>query len=99
MTSGEKRLGDLLDGALRGLGPGVRRSVRDERVREAFADVVGAQLAPLCEAVTLERGTLLVATAHSALAHQLQLDSAQVVAALNERLGEGTVRRLRFRAL
>jgi predicted nucleic acid-binding Zn ribbon protein len=95
----EKRLGDLLDSALRGLGPGVRRSVREERVREAFWEVVGAQLAPLCEAVTLERGTLLIATAHSALAHQLQLDSAQVVAALNERLGEGAVRRLRFRAL
>lgn len=95
----EKRLGDLLDGALHRLGPGVRRNVREERVREAFAEVIGAQLAPLCEAVKLERGTLLVATAHSALAHQLQLDSQQVVAALNERLGEGTVSRLRFRAL
>ena len=95
----ERRLGDLLDSALRRLGPGVRRSVRDERVREAFSEVVGSQLAPLCEAIALDRGTLLVGTAHSALAHQLQLDSAQVVAALNERLGDGTVRRLRFRAL
>ena len=93
----ERRVGDLLDSALRHLGAGVRRNVRDERVREAFADVVGPQLSRLCEAVSLERGTLLIATAHTALAHQLQLDSAQLIATLNDRLGTPPIRRLSFR--
>jgi predicted nucleic acid-binding Zn ribbon protein len=93
----ERRLGDLLDSALRGLGAGVRRGVREERLREAFAEVVGEQLSSMCEAVSLERGTLLIATAHSALAHQLQLDSVPLIASLNERLGATVVRRLRFR--
>lgn len=90
----EERLGELFDPALRRLG--VRREVRTIQLREAFAMVVGEQLAGLCQAVSLDRGTLCIATAHTALAHQLQLDSPAVVAALNERIGHPAVRRLRF---
>jgi hypothetical protein len=97
-VSDERRLGDLLDSALRGLGAGIRHGVREERLRDAFAEVVGEQLSPLCEAVSLDRGTLLIGTAHSALAHQLQLDSVQLIASLNEKLGVAVVKRLRFRA-
>jgi hypothetical protein len=96
--SDEKRIGDLMDSALRGLGVGIRRGVREERLREAFAEVIGEQLAPMCEAVSLDRGTLLIATAHSALAHQLQLDSVRLIESLNDRLGTALVKRLRFRA-
>ena len=95
--SGERRLAELLDHALKGLGAGIRQGVREERLREEFADIVGPHLASMCEAVSLERGTLLVATAHSALAHQLQLDSPALIEALNHRLGATAVRRLRFR--
>ena len=90
----EERLGELFDPALRRLG--VRREVRTIQLREAFAMVVGEQLTGLCQAVSLDRGTLCIATAHTALAHQLQLDSPAVVAALNERIGHPAVRRLRF---
>ncbi len=93
----ERRLSDLLDRALRGLGAGVRQQVREERIRTEFAALVGPQAAAMCEAVSLDRGSLLVATAHSALAHQLQLDSPALIAALNDRLGAEVVRRLRFR--
>jgi predicted nucleic acid-binding Zn ribbon protein len=91
---GEKRISELLEAALRGLE--VRREVREVQLREAFAAVVGPHAAQLCNAVSLERGVLCVATAHTALAHQLQLDSPALIAALNARIGTDAVRRLRF---
>lgn len=91
---GEKRISEVFDSALRGLE--VRREVRELQLREIFALVVGPQAARLCNAVSLERGTLCVATVHTGLAHQLQLDSPQLIAELNRRLGADAVRRLRF---
>ena len=91
------RIGDLIDPALRNLG--VRGRVREEQLRVALAGIVGASLATLCRAERLDHGALLIATANSALAHQLQMDAPQVIAALNERLGTPAVRRLRFSAM
>ncbi len=93
----EERLGDLIDPALRGLG--VRGPVREERLRLALSEVVGPGLAALCRAERLDRGVLLIATANSALAHQLQMDAPRVIAALNRRVGQDLVRRIRFTAL
>ncbi|GAC1339826.1 MAG: hypothetical protein NVSMB29_07790 [Candidatus Dormibacteria bacterium] len=93
----EQRIGDRLDSALKRLG--VHREVRAVRLHHEFAEVVGPALAPLCQAVSLERGRLLVATAHGALAQQLQMESQQIIEALNSRLGPGAVRRLAFTAL
>jgi predicted nucleic acid-binding Zn ribbon protein len=90
----ERQIADGFDAALRALG--VRRQVREAQVATVFADVVGAQLAAICRATSLERGTLCIATAHSALAHQLQLEAPQLIAALNARMGTDAVRRLRF---
>jgi predicted nucleic acid-binding Zn ribbon protein len=87
----------LLDSALREMG--VRREVREVQLKEAFAAVIGPALAPLCDAISLERGTLLVATRNGALAQQLQLEMPVITAELNRRLGDGQVRRLRFTAL
>jgi predicted nucleic acid-binding Zn ribbon protein len=93
----EQRVSDILDPALRRMG--IRRAVREEQVRDAFAAVVGPAVSPLCRALSLERGVLLVATQHTALAHQLQMEAPRIVAALNQRVGEGAVKRLRFTAL
>jgi hypothetical protein len=87
-------IAEVLDGALGGLG--VRHQVRELQLRELFAQTVGPALAPLCEAVKLERGALVIATRNGALAHQLQLETPQLVAALNARLGGQHVQRLRF---
>ena len=89
----EQRLSDLIDPALRGLG--VRGQVREERLRIALAEVVGAGLASLCRAERLDRGVLLIATANSALAHQLQMDAPRVIASLTRRVGPALVRRNR----
>jgi hypothetical protein len=93
----EQRLGDILWPALRRMG--ISRRVRDLQLEAALARVVGPALAHLCRPAGLDRGTLTVATAHGALAHQLQLDAPRVIAALNREIGSQTVRRLRFRAL
>jgi predicted nucleic acid-binding Zn ribbon protein len=93
----EQRVSELFDPALRRLG--VRRAVREVQLQEAFAEVVGPAVAPLCRALSLERGALLVATAHTALAHQLQMEAPRIIHALNQRVGDGTVKRLRFTAL
>lgn len=96
MTS-EERIADILDPALRSLG--VRSRVREERLRLALADIVGPALAPMCRAERLERGALVIATANTALAHQLQLESPRLIDACNEALGTVAVRRLRFCAM
>lgn len=90
-------LSDLIDPALRGLG--VRGRVREAQVQDVFAEVVGAPLATLCQATSLERGVLVVAVANTALSHQLHLDSVRLIQALNQRLGAAAVRRLRFTSL
>jgi predicted nucleic acid-binding Zn ribbon protein len=92
-----ERLSDLIDPALRGLG--VRGRVREVQVRDVFHEVVGPALSPMCRAVSLERGVLLVGVANTSLSHQLHLDSVRLVALLNERLGTAAVRRLRFTTL
>lgn len=84
----------VLDGALGGLG--VRHQVRELQLQAVFSEAVGPALAPMCEAVKLDRGALVVATRNSALAHQLQLEMPQLVASLNRRLGGEHVKRLRF---
>ncbi len=91
------RLSDLIDPALRGLG--VRGRVREVRVQEIFAEVIGPALAPMCRAVSLDRGVLLIGVSNTALSHQMHLESVRLIGTLNERLGADAVRRLRFTTL
>lgn len=93
----EQRLSELIDPALRGLG--VRAQVREQRLRDALAAILGSSLSSLCRAERLDRGSLLIATANTALAHQLQLDAPRVIDELNQRMGQELVRRLRFTAM
>jgi len=96
MISGrdEQRVDRLLEPALRALG--VAGKVRELQLQAIFAEVVGPALAPLCTAVALERGRLVIATTHSALAHQLQMEAPDLIVALNTRIGHAAVRRLAF---
>ena len=89
---GPLHIADVLGTALRRLG--VQREVREVQLKEAFAEVVGPALAPLCEALSLQRGTLLVATRNGALAQQLQLEMPTIVEGLSTRgwVGRGQAR-------
>ena len=90
-------ISELIDPALRGLG--VRGRVREAQVREIFGDLVGPALSPMCRVLTLERGVLVIGVSNTALSHQIHLDSVQLIASLNDRLGAEAVRRLRFTTL
>lgn len=90
-------ISDLIDPALRGLG--VRGRVREAQVREIFTELIGPALSSMCRAMSLDRGVLVIGVANTALSHQIHLDSVQLIAALNERLGADAVRRLRFTTL
>jgi predicted nucleic acid-binding Zn ribbon protein len=94
---GPLHIAEMLGSALRRMG--VQREVREVQLREAFAEVVGPAVAPLCEALSLQRGTVLVATRNGALAQQLQLEMPTIVRALNARMGGEEVKRLRFTAM
>lgn len=95
--SHEERISDTFEAALRRLG--VRRAVREAQLQDVFAEIVGPAVAPLCRAISLDRGVLLVATEHTALAHQLQMEAPRIIHALNQRVGPDTVKRLRFKPL
>lgn len=89
-----KRIADAFDPALKRMG--IRGRVREEQLRELFADVVGPTLAPMCHVVRLEKDVMVISTPNSALAQQLHLESPRIVELLNHRLGDDVIRRLRF---
>jgi hypothetical protein len=54
----------------------------------AFAALLGQELAAGCESIEVRGGTLTVSTSNPALAHQLRLDSLELLTRLNrEQLG------------
>ena len=62
------------------------------RIRLALSEVLGPELAAACEDLELRGGTVIISTSNPALAHQLRLDSAALLARLN---GLNAGRRLR----
>jgi hypothetical protein len=80
------KLGNLLPRVL-ARQPG-RGRVTELRVRRAFTDLLGPELAAGCEQIEVKGGTLTISTSNPALAHQLRLDSTELLSRLNrEQLG------------
>jgi hypothetical protein len=59
------------------------RLVVEYRLRQAFREVLGDQLAAACEAIEVRGRCVSITTANPALAHQLRLDSEELVRRLN----------------
>jgi predicted nucleic acid-binding Zn ribbon protein len=74
------------------------RQIAELRIRLAFLELMGPQLAASCQEVSLRGGTLAVSTDNPALAHQLRLDAADVVGRLNAMVLPRPVRTLRVRS-
>lgn len=53
------------------------------RLRMAFREVIGETLAAACEAIEVRGGTVCVITSNPALAHQLRLDSEELIRRIN----------------
>ena len=67
------------------------------RTAHVFRELLGPDLGAACELVELRGYTLTVATSNPALAHQLRLDSEQLLARLNQALPGRKVQALRVR--
>jgi hypothetical protein len=59
------------------------RLLIEYRLRMAFREVLGEGLATACETIEVRGRVLLVSTANPALAHQLRLDSEELIRRLN----------------
>ena len=59
--------------------------VVEYRLRQAFRDVLGEALAAACETIEVRGSTVSISTGNPALAHQLRLDSEELMARLNAR--------------
>ncbi|MHB1525866.1 MAG: DUF721 domain-containing protein [Candidatus Dormibacteria bacterium] len=89
-----ERIEAILPRVLRRLG--ATKQVRQARVESAFGAACGDYLRAHVRVVAVEGTTLVVACAHPAIAHQLQLDSVRLLDQVNLSLPEHPVKRLRF---
>jgi hypothetical protein len=89
------KLGNLLPKVL-ARQPG-RGRVTELRAKLAFVQVLGADLAAYCESIEVKGSMLTITTGNPALAHQLRLDSEQLLKSLNARLLGRELKALRIR--
>ena len=74
-----------------------RGRIIEARVRTAFAEVLGAELAAMCESIDVRDRVLVVVTSSPALAHQLQADATTLLERLNGAATGRSVTRLQVR--
>lgn len=75
---------------------GATGKVRQVRIEAAFARVCGDYIRPHVRVYAVERSVLVLACAHPAIAHQLQIESAAILDAINAEVGGAALTRLRF---
>ncbi len=89
------RVGDTVDRVLRGLGaPSVDTFTR---VFERWEDVVGPAIASRAKPLSLDDGCLVLAVHDGGWASQIRWMQRELLATLDERLGEGVVTSLEVR--
>ncbi|MGH7641315.1 MAG: DUF721 domain-containing protein [Candidatus Dormibacteria bacterium] len=89
-------ISEILPRALRRLGG--TKQVRQAQVQSAFAAACGEYIRPHARVIAVEGSAIVVACAHPAIAHQLQIESAAILESVNHRVGGRALRRLRFLA-
>jgi predicted nucleic acid-binding Zn ribbon protein len=86
-------IADLLE---RAIGrPEVLRTARANRALERWEEAVGSALAPHCEPVHYDRGTVTVKTSGSAYSQEVRMSQERIIAALNELAGESLFKDIR----
>jgi hypothetical protein len=76
------RLEKVLEKVLEGQASS--RQISEARLRLGLQAILGKELAAACTVVGVKGGTLVMATDNPALAHQLRLDSSQLLSRLNQ---------------
>jgi predicted nucleic acid-binding Zn ribbon protein len=84
----------ILPRAVRRLGG--TRPVRQARIEAAFSKVCGEFIRPHVRVCAVEGSALVLACAHPAIAHQLQIESAKILEAINSEVPGKPLTRLRF---
>lgn len=84
----------ILPRALRGLGG--TAPVRQARAEAAFSRACGEFIRPHVRVLAVQGSVLVVACAHPALAHQLQIESSVILEAVNAELKDPPLTRMRF---
>lgn len=91
---GRARVGDLLRSMLRRAGLETR--LKRMEALKIWPEVVGQPAARKCRAVAVREGVLIVSTSDSVWANVLTLEKLRYLDRLQERLGKGTIRDIRF---
>ncbi|MGH7608749.1 MAG: DUF721 domain-containing protein [Candidatus Dormibacteria bacterium] len=84
----------ILPRVLRRLG--ATREVRQARVESAVSRACGEFVRPHVRVLAIQGSTLVLACAHPAIAHQIQLESAGILEAVNGEVGGRALTRIRF---
>jgi predicted nucleic acid-binding Zn ribbon protein len=84
----------ILPRALRRLGG--TKQVRQARIEAAFSRVCGEFIRPHVRVRAVEGSALVLACAHPAIAHQLQIESATILESINAEVAGKPLTRLRF---
>lgn len=84
----------ILPRVLRRLG--ATGQVRQVRIEAAFAKVCGDYIRPHVRVYAVERSVLVLACAHPAIAHQIQIEAATILDSINAEVGGRPLTRLRF---
>jgi predicted nucleic acid-binding Zn ribbon protein len=87
-------IGEILPRVVRRMG--VQRQVRLARAQAAFSESCGEYLRDHVRVVAVEGSVLVVACAHPAIAHQMQMESVALLEAVNRAAGAPQLRRMRF---
>ena len=75
---------------------GGSQKVRQVRVEAAFKQVCGEYLREHARVSAIQGATLVIACAHPAISHQLQMESVRVLEAVNRDLEGRPLKRMRF---
>ncbi|HVD03263.1 MAG TPA: DUF721 domain-containing protein [Candidatus Dormibacteraeota bacterium] len=75
---------------------GVSRQVRQSRVETAFREACGDYIRAHVRVAAVQGTTLVVACAHPAIAHQLQMESVRLLEVVNQELDAKPLTRIRF---
>lgn len=90
------RVNEAIESSLRRFG--IVRKVRRSQAVHIWDDIVGPTTAKVSAAVTCRDGVLFVEVKNSVWAAELSLMKRDIIRRLNQRLGRGTIKDIRFRA-
>jgi len=92
--AGIEKIGPLLGRVVRELG--LQKRIEEYKVIEEWERIVGSAIAERAEPVMVERGRLVVKVKSSPWLLEMKMRETDILEKIEERLGEGVIREIRF---